>query len=90
MEERAVMEAIQRDYNLKLEFAMDNGEYVSDVDVDISDLGGEAVVGETTNGPWFLAALPAGGYKVSVSYEGRTVTRSVKVGNGLLTHVFHW
>ena len=90
LDERAAMTEIQRDYDLKLEFAMKNGEYVSDVKVDIQDGKGMPVLEEVTHGPWFFAKLPAGEYKVMVSFEGRTEMRDFKVGNGLQTHVFYW
>ncbi len=90
LDERAAMTEIQKDYDLKLEFAMRNGEYVSDVRVDIQDAKGTPVLEEVTQGPWFLAKLPPGEYKVSVSYAGRTETGNFKVGNGLQHHIFYW
>ncbi len=90
LDERAAMKDIQKNYDLKLEFAMKNREYVSDVKVAIQDANGKPVLDDVTHGPWFFAKLPAGEYKVMVSYAGRTETGDFKVGNGLVTRVFYW
>ncbi len=90
LDERDAMREIQRNYDLKLEFAMKSGEYVSDVKVDIQDATGKTVLSDVTDGPWFFAELPAGSYKVAVSFAGRTEVGNFTVGNGLQGHTFYW
>jgi hypothetical protein len=48
------------------------------------------MIDQTTNGPWSFVKVPAGNYKVSVSYGDRTVAQDFKLGNGLQTHVIYW
>jgi hypothetical protein len=88
--ERTAMADIQKDYDLKAEFAMKNGEYISGVKVSIQNANGTPVLEDVTQGPWFLAKLPAGDYKVAATFAGRTETSDIKVGNGLQAHVFYW
>ena len=51
-------------YSLKLVFAQRAGPYLAGVDVTIFDEGGKKVVDAYSDGPWFLADLPPGTYKV--------------------------
>lgn len=52
------------EYSLKLIFALRAGPYVGGVDVTIFDEGGAKVVEAHSGGPWFLADLPPGTYRV--------------------------
>lgn len=52
------------DYSLRLSFAEVDGPYIADVDVKIYDGEGNTVVDEHSPGPWFLADLPPGQYRV--------------------------
>lgn len=79
------------DFNLKLVFTLEEGNYIADVDVVLRDSTGRTVVEETADGPFFMAKLPAGPYKVSATYDGKTRTRSVQVGEkGLRTAYMRW
>jgi hypothetical protein len=70
-------------YNLHLEFAYaPEGEYLSEVQVDISDGRGNNVLSTRTDGPWLLAKLPAGSYTVKARYGDITRTQQVNVGGG--------
>jgi hypothetical protein len=70
-------------YNLHLEFAYaPEGEYLSEVQVDINDARGNNVLSTRTDGPWLLARLPAGSYTVKASYGSVTRTQQVAVGGG--------
>ena len=70
-------------YNLHLEFAYaPEGEYLSEVQVDISDARGNNVLSTRTDGPWLLAKLPAGSYAVKARYGDVTRTQQVNVGGG--------
>ncbi|MCC6534765.1 MAG: carboxypeptidase regulatory-like domain-containing protein [Burkholderiales bacterium] len=70
-------------YNLHLEFAeASDGEYVSDVEVNIADARGANVLSTRTDGPWLLAKLPAGSYTVSARYGNALKRQQVTVGAG--------
>lgn len=64
-------------YPVRIEFADDRAEYLADLDIRIATAKGAAVLAVRCNGPWFLAKLPSGKYKVSATYEGR-LTSSAK------------
>jgi hypothetical protein len=70
-------------YNLHLEFAYaPEGEYLSEVQVDINDARGNNLLSTRTDGPWLLARLPAGSYTVKATYGGVTRSQQVTVGGG--------
>ncbi|MEJ0009801.1 MAG: carboxypeptidase regulatory-like domain-containing protein [Alphaproteobacteria bacterium] len=74
------IEAMAKDYRLKLMFAVTTGHYLANVSVTVTDKGGATMLSTTTDGPFLLANLPAGKYKVSSTYEGVTKTTDVTVG----------
>jgi hypothetical protein len=79
-------------YDLKLVFALKSGAFMSNVKVAISDARGNAVLGATSDGPWFLANLPAGKYRVvSTSPSGVSITQEAAVEPAKLkTLDFRW
>jgi len=79
-----------RDFNLKLVFTLNEGNYIADVGVAVQDAKGRTVVEDTAEGPFFLAKLPAGSYTIAATYEGKTVTRKLQVGKGLRTEYLRW
>ena len=69
-------------YPLVLEFAgktYQGNEYLADVVVHITDMHGATLLNVTSRGPFMLASLPNGRYKVTASYEGQTQRRVVDV-----------
>ena len=72
--------AISREFNLKLVFALNSGDYLSNVKVVIADAAGRPVLDTTADGPWFLIKLPAGNYQIARTFAGTTVTRRAAVG----------
>jgi hypothetical protein len=85
------LNAISRDFNLKLVFAMASGNYVDGVTVTIANSAGRTLVDAASDGPWFLARLPAGTYQVTATFAGKTEKRSVTVGAEKLTTAdFRW
>ena len=58
------------DYSLKLVFAQRAGPYLAGIDVTIFDESGKKVVDARSEGPWFLADLPPGTYRVVAQREG--------------------
>ena len=79
-------------YDLKLVFALKSGAFMSNVKVAISDARGNAVLDITSDGPWFLADLPAGKYRVvSTSPSGVSITQEAAVEPARLkTLDFRW
>jgi hypothetical protein len=75
---------------LKLVFALNTGNYVSDVQVKVMNSAGQTMIEDTSNGPWLLARLPAGSYTANATYNGHTVTQKFSVGKGLRTAQFRW
>jgi hypothetical protein len=85
------LKAEVRNYNLKLVFALKTGEFMSDVKVAISDAKGNPVLNATSDGPWFLAKLPAGSYRVVATSSGKSITQQASVGPAQLkTLDFRW
>ena len=81
----------ERDANVKLVFALNTGNYVSDVQVKVTDSKGNVVIDDVSNGPWVLAKLPAGTYTAAATYNGKTVTQKISAGkSGLRTAQFRW
>ncbi|WP_291986067.1 carboxypeptidase-like regulatory domain-containing protein [Candidatus Accumulibacter sp. ACC007] len=79
------------EFNLKLVFAMTSGAYLSNVRVTVADARGKTLVEAISDGPWFLAKLPAGEYRVVASYAGKAIERSVAVdATALKTVDFRW
>lgn len=78
LEERESLEG-DRGYNLKVIAAMQGGQYLADVDVVIFDAAGTPVVTTRTNGPWLMAELPPGRYRLVAAYRGASQTRDFSV-----------
>jgi hypothetical protein len=78
------------DFNLKLVFTLKEGNYLADVNVPVKDHQGRTSVQDVAGGPFFFARMPAGQYTVAATYDGRTVTRKVNLGNGLHTEYLRW
>jgi hypothetical protein len=88
--ERHQMEKMAHAYNLKLVFAVMNGNYLADVSVAIAEPGGEVLVNTEANGPWLLADLPEGTYEVAARCRHEKKVRVVEVGRQSKTVMFHW
>ena len=90
-DERICLQPVEKDYNLKLVFAVRSGQYLASPMITIQDQSGKDILHMRADGPWFLAKLPAGEYKVIVSREGhRTEIEHVKVEQGLHATEFLW
>jgi len=71
-EEREILEASGRAYNVQLTFAENGGAYLSDVDLVVTDAKGGEIIAIRTNGPLFYIQLPPGSYGVSAAFKGET------------------
>jgi hypothetical protein len=79
------------DFNLKLVFAMKSGAYVTGVRVGIADAAGKTLVDAMSDGPWFMARLPAGDYRVVATFAGNAVKRQIAIGTVKLETIdFRW
>lgn len=86
------LNAISRDFNLKLVFALKSGDYIDGVNVTIANSAGKTLVDAASEGPWFLTKLPAGNYQIVATFAGKPERRAVSVGAGKLRTVafFRW
>jgi len=67
-------------YSLRMQFSREhNGEFVSGVDLAVQDQSGRTVFALPSAGPLTDVMLPAGTYRVSASYAGRTETQQISV-----------
>ena len=80
LDARDELAAKARDYNMKFVFALASREYVSDVDVDITNAAGHKVASHRTQGPWMYARLAPGEYTVRATFNGNTLTKKVSAG----------
>jgi len=81
------LSSISRDFNLKLVFALTSGAYLSGVQVAIIDRKGQTIVDATSDGPWFMAKLPAGNYQIIATVAGKAEKRQVTLGTSQLKTV---
>jgi hypothetical protein len=71
-DEREIMEALAKDYNVKLTFAERRGSYLADVRLVITGTKGDEIIATTANGPFFYIQLPVGSYAVKATTNGET------------------
>ena len=87
----AKMETMARDFNLKLVFALQSGNHVTDVQVVIVDAKGKTLLQTTSMDPWLFASLSPGSYQITAPLSGKDVKRPVTVGKANLQTVdFRW
>jgi hypothetical protein len=90
-EDEARLLARQKEFNLKLLFTLNEGNYLAGVDVAIADTRGHTVIQAVSEGPYFMASLPPGQYTVAATRDGKTITRKVQVSNrGLRSEHMRW
>jgi hypothetical protein len=75
-EERDAVEAIGREHNLKLSFALQNGNYLGNVNVVVKNGNGRPVLEAVSDGPLFFAQLPAGNYTIEATTRGETLKQT--------------
>jgi hypothetical protein len=90
-EQSEALKLVAKDYDLMLTFATRGGKYLADVDVQIEDMKGNTLVDTVSDGPLFLADLPAGRYKVTAAEDGISQIKVVNIdGKRPAEAVFHW
>lgn len=81
-EELAQINAARPDFNVRVLMAEKSGAYVSDVRLTIVDGKGNRVLDVVNAGPYLLAKLPKGNYRVNASYDGRSQDKPLAVRDG--------
>lgn len=84
----ARMQALSKEFNLRLLFAAKDGHYLADVAVTITNARGAKVLDTVSQGPWLLATLAPGNYVIDATYSGAKVTRSTTIPAGGRREVF--
>ncbi|WP_157119288.1 carboxypeptidase-like regulatory domain-containing protein [Azohydromonas lata] len=89
-DEARAMELEARRWPLALEFAVKDGphaEFAANVAVHVRDARNRSVLESTASGPFLLARLAPGDYKVDATLRGHTLQREVHVSAGQTAHV---
>jgi hypothetical protein len=81
--EQQSMKAAANQHDLMLTFAVSNGAYLADVDVEIRRANGPVVLSAKCNGPIMLVDLPSGGsWSVTARANGETRQKTLTAGAG--------
>ncbi|HXG22501.1 MAG TPA: carboxypeptidase regulatory-like domain-containing protein [Methylomirabilota bacterium] len=91
LDEREALRAVSKEHNLKVTFALQRGNYLSDVNLTIQDAKGRNILATVSQGPWFFATLPPGQYTVTAEMMGVTQRQRVQApGKGQVQLSFYW
>jgi len=92
--EASMMKRRARDYDMMLTFATKRGEYLADVNVDIKDAKGHALLRTHCDGPIMLVDFPQGGtYRVHAETGGYSLNRTARISDKqdrTASVVMHW
>jgi hypothetical protein len=89
--EREILDQMAEKYTLKVVLAGRGGHYLSRCDVEIIRTDGTKIVSTTTNGPWLLADLEPGDYRVKAQHDSTWKSQKVTVSADALQQVvFNW
>ena len=72
LDEQQMLRDMTQDDNVQLIFAAKNGDYLSDVTVQIVDTSGHEVLNTVTQGPWLFTKLPIGTYSIRATIKGQS------------------
>ncbi len=84
-EETAAFKRAAAAYPLELQFAQKaqpRDEFLSDVQVTIRNRSGKVVLDATAEGPFLLAKLPPGSYRIEADYGGQLKRQAVEIHAG--------
>ena len=90
LDEQMEMNAMAKNYNVKMVFAEAPRDYVSGVKVKIEDHSGKVLLEATSSGPWFFAKLPQGDYRLIASFHNHQEMKNLNVASGHETVEFFW
>lgn len=76
---RDTLQQMADDYNLKLVFAVQQGNYLADVPVVIRDRQGNIMLDVVAQGPWLFVDMPAGNYIVTATAYNQIRQRMIRV-----------
>jgi hypothetical protein len=78
--EREALRQLEKNYNLKIVYALAEGNYLALVDTVVKDAQGKTVLATTAQGPWLYARLEAGRYTITATtLQGQTQEKPVQV-----------
>ena len=91
-DEAAAFRKIETKYPLVLEFVGKKAEYLADVDVTVAKAhGGQMVLETTATGPFLMAKLSPGKYRVTAEFMGKREQRMIQVpAKGTAYALFQW
>ncbi|PFH09444.1 hypothetical protein BCF11_1840 [Collimonas sp. PA-H2] len=94
VDESTLIQQEAKNYPLELEFlikATPKDEYAADIHVKINDASNNVVLDTVSNGPFFLAKLPAGSYHLAVAKKDQVKERKIAITPGSHQHImFEW
>ena len=83
VDEQQSMKSAANQHDMMLTFAVSNGAYLADVDVQIKSPQGAVVLSAKCSGPIMLVDLPAGGsWSVTASSKGEVRQKTLTAGAG--------
>lgn len=78
-------------YNVRFLFTLQEGDYVADVAVKITDKKGRVQLDQLSEGPILMVRLPAGDYVATFTYAGAAQTRKFTVrARGMRVEQLRW
>lgn len=86
-ESRAELDAVQKNYDLKVVFAGEGGIYLDDVHVIIADAAKKSVLVVDPEGPILLAQLKPGKYLITADAQGITQRANVTIKKNRQTNI---
>lgn len=91
-DEATAFKKIETHYPLVLEFIGKKAQYLADVKVTVAKAhGGQKVLETIATGPFLMAKLPPGKYRVTAEYMGKREHRTIEVRAKATAHVlFKW
>lgn len=85
LDESTAFKSAMKDWPLTLQFAEKSGhkaQYVADVQVVVTDTKGQVVMNAKSEGPFILAKIPPGVYKVQAILLGKAMHQKIELKDG--------